>query len=114
MKSSALLSVAALSSTALAAVSMNIARNPVAATHKMSRRQLQKRDNTISETLANNMTGGSYVASVSIGTPAQSMTLVIDTGSSDVWLLDVNADLCTDPELQYEYGEGCSTTCESE
>jgi hypothetical protein len=107
---SAILSVAALSSCAFAAVSINIAKNPEAKP-KTRRRHLLPRA-AITETLNNNATGGDYIAQVSVGTPPQQQTLLIDTGSSDVWMLASTADLCTDPALQayYETG-GCSSTC---
>lgn len=57
------------------------------------------------------MTGGSYMATVKVGSPGQTQTLAIDTGSSDVWLLDVSADACTDPLIQEQYQDGCATTC---
>ncbi|CUG91785.1 asparate peptidase, putative [Bodo saltans] len=41
----------------------------------------------------NNLLFGSYVANVSIGTPAQNFTVVMDTGSSNLWVPD---SLCTD------------------
>jgi hypothetical protein len=52
------------------------------------------------------------MATVSVGTPGQQQTLAIDTGSSDVWLLDVSADACTDPTIQQEAEDGCVSTCE--
>ena len=107
---SAVLSIAALSSGSLAAFTMDIARTP-AGTAKLSRRNLSPRA-SVAESLANNMTGGSYMATVSIGTPGQKQTLAIDTGSSDVWVLDVSTDACTDPEIQQEAEDGCATTCE--
>jgi hypothetical protein len=35
-----------------------------------------------------------YYASVTIGTPAQSLQLVVDTGSSDVWAVAPSAPIC--------------------
>lgn len=105
---SAILSIAVLSSGSLAAFQMNIARNP-AGTAKFSRRNLSPRA-TVAETLANNITGGSYMATVKVGSPGQTQTLAIDTGSSDVWVLDVSTDACTDPSIQDQYQDGCATT----
>jgi hypothetical protein len=104
---SAVLSIAALSSTALAAVTMNIARS---SEPRLKPRTLSKRA-TITESLINNNTGGDYIAQVSVGTPPQNINLAIDTGSSDVWVIATTADLCTEPALQaYEMG-GCTTPC---
>jgi len=61
------------------------------------------------EDLANNMTVGAYFAEVEVGTPGQKMTLHIDTGSTDVWLLSQSADLCTMPVLQALHGK-CKDT----
>lgn len=67
---------------------------------------------TISEDLLNNITGGSYMAAISVGSPAQSISLVIDTGSSDVFLLADTADQCTSVSLQTVYGGCVGGTCE--
>jgi len=104
----AILSIAALSSCSLAAVTMKVARGPTPPA--VSKRHLSTRA-TITESLANNFTGQSYMAEVSVGTPPQSITLAIDTGSSDTWLLSTTTDLCTDPELQAEEESGCETPC---
>lgn len=48
------------------------------------------------------------MANVTVGTPAQSLSLVLDTGSSDVWMLSNTADLCTSAELQAENYGGCT------
>lgn len=110
MKLAPLLSIAALSCSAAAGVvTLNIERNP--ASSGISRRHPSKRD-TITESLTNNITAGSYMASVSVGTPAQKMYMAIDTGSSDVWLLSKSSDLCTSAEEQAYYGS-CETTCTS-
>ncbi len=64
------------------------------------------------QTLANNLTGGGYYASVAVGSPAQPMTLVIDTGSSDVWVVASDADLCRSAVLQSINDDSCGETCE--
>lgn len=78
-----------------------------AETSKLYKRQF-------SESIINNVTGGSYMISTSIGTPAQSISLVLDTGSSDVWVLADNANQCTSKTLQYEYGACVGGTCKSQ
>ncbi|KAI0423566.1 aspartic peptidase domain-containing protein [Xylaria sp. FL1042] len=70
---------------------------------------LRKRAGTYSQELNNNLTGGGYYAEVSLGTPPQPVTLILDTGSSDVWVLDSHADLCQDRDLQYYYGTCLAT-----
>lgn len=69
--------------------------------------------NTYIETLVNNVTGGGYYASIDVGTPPQPQVLVIDTGSSDVWVVASDADLCTSSLLQRKYGDTCSDTYDS-
>lgn len=58
------------------------------------RRALQKRDPT-SVTLGNAVQSGLYYVNASVGTPAQTVQLQIDTGSSDVWMF--GPDACEDP-----------------
>lgn len=60
----------------------------------MNARGLGKRSGTITESLVNNVTAGSYIATVHVGTPPQTMSLVLDTGSSDVWVVSSTADVC--------------------
>lgn len=111
---SAILSLVALSSYAFAAVTIAIAKNPEAKPKIRRRNGHLLPRATITESLQNNATGGDYIAQVSVGTPAQVQTLLLDTGSSDVWMLASTADLCTDPEVQNYYGTGgCSSTCKS-
>ncbi|KAI0201801.1 aspartic peptidase domain-containing protein [Astrocystis sublimbata] len=71
--------------------------------------RLRRRDGTFSQELNNNLTGGGYYADVAIGTPPQPVTLILDTGSSDVWVLDTNADLCASRTLQSYYGTCLAT-----
>ncbi|KAI1759104.1 aspartic peptidase domain-containing protein [Hypoxylon sp. FL1150] len=70
---------------------------------------LHKRAGTYSQELNNNLTGGGYYAQVSVGTPAQTVDLIVDTGSSDVWVLDSDADLCQSRAKQAYYGYCLST-----
>ncbi|KAG0646765.1 putative aspartic-type endopeptidase opsB [Hyphodiscus hymeniophilus] len=105
---SAILSVAAMSSQSLAAFTMDIAKAPPGIP-KLLRRNLSPRA-SVTESLVNNATGGSYMATVKVGTPGQQQILAIDTGSSDVWVLDVSADACTDVTIQSQAEDGCDST----
>ncbi|KAL2023318.1 hypothetical protein VTK56DRAFT_3056 [Thermocarpiscus australiensis] len=60
------------------------------------------RRGSVSSTLANNRTA--YFTKWQIGTPPQTVTLQVDTGSSDLWVLSKDSDLCTSDELQQTYG----------
>ncbi|KAK3939463.1 aspartic peptidase domain-containing protein [Diplogelasinospora grovesii] len=65
---------------------------------------------TYTEPLANNITGGGYYAEVTVGTPGQTVTMVLDTGSSDAWVVSYKANLCTSARLQQQYGDSCGQT----
>ncbi|KAI1170426.1 aspartic peptidase domain-containing protein [Nemania sp. FL0916] len=77
--------------------------------HKREHHSVGKRAGTYSQELNNNLTGGGYYAQVALGTPPQPVTLILDTGSSDVWVLDRHADLCESRSLQSLYGSCLST-----
>lgn len=64
------------------------------------------------ESIINNVTGGSYMISTCWGTPCQNISLVLDTGSSDVWALANNADQCTSATIQRQYGPCVGGTCQ--
>lgn len=70
---------------------------------------LHRRAGTYSQELNNNLTGGGYYAQVTVGTPPQTVDLVVDTGSSDVWILDSRANLCRSKTMQNYYGYCLST-----
>ncbi|KAF2155876.1 aspartic-type endopeptidase [Myriangium duriaei CBS 260.36] len=67
---------------------------------KLRRRASSK---TISESLTNEQT--LYFANCSLGTPAQSLRLHIDTGSSDLWTNSPNSEIC-----QYKNEGLCSAS----
>lgn len=93
----------ATSAVAQKVVSLNFAR--ASPEHKT----LRKRAGTYSQELNNNLTGGGYYTDVALGTPPQPVTLILDTGSSDVWVLDSHADLCSSEDLQSYYGTCLAT-----
>lgn len=70
---------------------------------------IAKRD-VYSQALINNITGGAYYAEVTVGTPGQKVSVVLDTGSSDLWVVSYKADLCTDYRIQREWGDSCDKT----
>lgn len=97
-------SIPLLASVAAAEV-LQLGINKIAPGHHTSR--LARRATYI-ENLANNITGGGYYADVSVGSPPQPQRMVLDTGSSDIWVVAYNADLCTSQRMQEYYGDTCS------
>lgn len=87
-----------------------MARNSPGAVSRRNPR-LSKRA-SFTESLVNNITGGGYYASVSVGTPGQDINMVLDTGSSDAFIVASGADLCESPRLQLIYQTTCGQTCE--
>jgi len=59
----------------------------------------------VGEPLYNNVSFGGYLASVQVGTAAQTLMLQLGTGSSDVWVIDQSSSIC-------QSSEGCITPCE--
>ncbi|KAK0624615.1 mitochondrial elongation factor g 1-like protein [Bombardia bombarda] len=57
-------------------------------------RRLGKRASTYEEVVTNEQTKGGYFATCRLGTPAQDLTLQLDTGSSDIWVPDSSAKIC--------------------
>jgi len=57
-------------------------------------RRLGRRDETYEEVIRNEDDRGGYFATCKLGTPAQDLTLQLDTGSSDIWVPDSSAKVC--------------------
>ncbi|CAN8100287.1 unnamed protein product [Discula destructiva] len=109
MKLSDTATVLALASTAASnVVQIPVARSRAGAVQKRHP-GLSKRA-TVTESLVNNATAGGYYATVSVGTPGQDLTLVLDTGSSDAWVVSADATLCTNERLQIYYDTTCGAT----
>lgn len=60
-----------------------------------------------SEQISNIIAGGGYFVQVQVGNPQQNLTMLLDTGSSDAWVLGHDSDLCSDRNLQDLYGMPC-------
>lgn len=99
-----------------ATAAANVLRIPVARNSPgtvVSRRHPRlTRRASFTESLVNNITGGGYYASVSVGTPGQDIDMILDTGSSDAFVVASGADLCESPRLQLIYQTSCGQTCE--
>jgi len=54
---------------------------------------LRKRE-TYGVTIGNAFSHGLYYVNASVGTPPQTVQLLIDTGSSDVWMFGPNLENC--------------------
>lgn len=72
--------------------------------HGISRRE------THAGSLLNNITGGAYYIDAMVGTPGQRVSMILDTGSSDAWVVSPGADLCTSRRLQEYYQQTCYGT----
>lgn len=82
-----------LLSSATAAVHVPIVKNRHVEAEQLQRARLRTRA-TVTESLGNAQYFGLYYANITAGTPAQALSLQIDTGSSDVWLPSSDAQLC--------------------
>lgn len=104
-----LLSSSLLSSAGANTVQMSIAKNHANEAEQLQRRQqhlqrrgmgeamrVEERADTVTANLGNAVTSGLYYANVTVGTPAQALSLQIDTGSSDVWVPSSSASICED------------------
>lgn len=65
--------------------------------------QLLRRDTgskSFMEVIQNLGAGGGYTTNVTVGTPPQTLTLGVDTGSTNTWVLSNTADFCVNKSLQ--------------
>ncbi|EXJ89702.1 hypothetical protein A1O3_02769 [Capronia epimyces CBS 606.96] len=81
----------AIAATAPGTVGFNFEKRRVNA-QEFPRRLSRRDSNTVTATLDNELL--LYLINVTVGTPGQSISLQIDTGSSDIWFPAVNADIC--------------------
>ena len=65
--------------------------------------RLRKRASTYEEVITNEQSRGGYFATCRLGTPGQDLTLQLDTGSSDIWVPDSSAQVCSQ-----HTGGGCT------
>ncbi|KAK7203448.1 aspartic peptidase domain-containing protein [Myxozyma melibiosi] len=61
----------------------------------LRRRALRARDDTVQISLDNSVDQGTYLTTVSLGTPAQNITVLVDTGSSDLWVQSSSSSDCS-------------------
>ena len=98
-----------------AAASADVLRVPVArippgaVTRQDLQPHLSKRA-SFTEFLVNNITGGGYYASISVGSPGQALNLILDTGSSDAFLVAKDANICQSKMLQAYHHTTCGHT----
>ncbi|KAK8104079.1 aspartic-type endopeptidase OPSB [Apiospora kogelbergensis] len=82
-------------------VSLDIDKPAPASAPQLS--DLLRRDlGSYSQVITNNISVRTYYAKVTVGTPPQPITLIVDTGSSDTWVIDddisgCGKDACTTP-----------------
>lgn len=102
-----------LASSSLAGVvPIPIWKNP--ASPHLARRDIHSRA-TVLQVLDNSHLRGSYYANITVGTPPQPISVIVDTGSSDLWVLAKTANVCLDPSIiqQLPGDVGCyGGTCE--
>jgi hypothetical protein len=55
---------------------------------------LSRRSESFTSDLMNNINAQAYVATVKVGTQPQTVTLQVDTGSSDTWVPATNSSIC--------------------
>ncbi|KAJ5491605.1 aspartic-type endopeptidase opsB [Penicillium diatomitis] len=81
-----------------AVVEMSTERNRISNPVARDQTRRMKRANSVQVTLDNEQT--LYFANVSLGTPKQDLRMVIDTGSSDLWVNAPNSTLCENKKNQ--------------
>lgn len=77
-----------------------------------SMRLRRRAGNTVAAPLTENPNFSQYYAAVEVGTPPQKISLVVDTGSSDVWVVAAEASICTESSNACALGT-CKYFCSS-
>lgn len=67
---------------------------------EFGRSPLRKRQSTgtVETELTENELFITYYADITIGTPPQDLRLIVDTGSSDIWTVSAEAEICSAAE----------------
>lgn len=71
---------------------------------KQSTKSLHKRDDTVTGSLENQKI--QYEAHLKVGTPSQSLSVQIDTGSSDLWLMSSDNPYCNGETYEVDCSKG--------
>jgi len=83
-------------------VGLDIGRRSIPDPVAHDRARLRKRQNTVQETLDNELT--LYYADITLGTPGQQIQVSLDTGSSDLWVNSASSSLCSSQQSQCQGG----------
>ena len=93
MKSASITALALLGAVGPAAASPRVVQMDFKRSRNSSPR-LSRRDKTAQADLVNDQSEGFYALNVSVGTPAQEMEVLLDTGSSDFWVPVTGSQAC--------------------
>ena len=63
-------------------------------------RSLDRRQKDVQAELGNNFEAGFYALNITVGNPGQPVSVVLDTGSSDLWVPVTGTDICTSNTAQ--------------